>query len=170
MKRILLVVLTVALVAALGVTGYSRLYSPSTRPILNGAPLVLPYKLEKMSAAPLSSQPPPDERRYSAALRDAVSTIEPEFRIDAEESYIRRNGYDWVMLRKRASGYLDAFGFSQTTESRADVAGQTVDYLVWRPTWLHSVFDDRIVLAVALRDPRPDPATMVFGYFVLRPR
>ena len=170
MKRILLIAITVGLVAALGFTGYSRLYLPSTRPILNGAPLVLPYKLEKMAAEPLSSQSASGQQRFSATLHDAVATIEPGFRTVAEETYIRRNGYDWMMLRKMASGYLDQFGFAQTTQARADIGEQTVDYLVWRPTWLHTVFDDRIVLAVALREPRPDTATMVFGYFVLRPR
>jgi hypothetical protein len=74
------------------------------------------------------------------------------------------------MLRKMAGGYLDEFGFAETTQARADIDGQTVDYLVWRPNWLHTVLDDRIVLAVALREPRPDSATMVFGYFVLQPR
>jgi hypothetical protein len=169
-KRIVLVVLTVGLVAALTLTSYSRLYLPSTRPILTGAPLVLPDKIEKMSAEPLSSQSPTDQQHFSAALHDAVATVEPDYRTVAEETYIRRNGYDWVMLGKMANGYLDRFGFSRTTQARADIGGQTVDYLVWRPNWLHAVFDDRIVLAVALREPRTDSGTMIFGYFVLQPR
>ena len=42
---------------------------------------------------------------------------------------------------------------------------------MWRPEWLRSIVDDRIVLAVALRTLlEPDYGTMVFGYFVLRPR
>ena len=170
-KRVLIVVVTIALVATLGVTAYTRLYVPTTRPILNGAPLVLPDKVEKLSADPLSGQPQADQERFTVALHDAVTAIAPDYRIDTEELYVRRTGYDWVALRKMASPYLDQFGMSLAEEGQEDVDGETVDYLMWRPEWLRSIVDDRIVLAVALRTLlEPDYGTMVFGYFVLRPR
>ncbi|PRC45012.1 hypothetical protein C6A85_97320, partial [Mycobacterium sp. ITM-2017-0098] len=94
----------------------------------------------------------------------------PDYGIDSEQMYITRDGYSWAVVHKLSGEYFGRFGFAESQKSQAGIDGQTVDYLVWRPTWLHSVFDDRIVLAVALREPRPDSATMVFGYFVLQPR
>ncbi|OAN39461.1 hypothetical protein [Mycolicibacterium iranicum] len=172
MRRVLIIAVTIALVAGLGYTAYTRLYLPSTRPILNGAPLVLPGKLEKLSADPLGSQPEPDQQRFAAVLHDAAASIEPGFRVDAEELYVRTaGGYDSVALRKMASSYLDQFGFVQSVSAEADVGGHAVDYLVWRPDWLHSVVDDRIVLAVMFGDQlSTGTPAMVFGYFVLRPR
>lgn len=171
MKRILLAALVIGLVAILGFGTYTQLYLPSTRTILTGSPLVAAGKLEKLTAEPLSSQPPDDQERFSAALRDAVAAIEPDQRIEAEELYLRRGGYDWAAVRNFAGGYLDGFGFSESAAAQTEVDGQTVDYLVWRPDWLHSIFDDRTVIAVALRSLlQPDGGTMVFGYFVLQPR
>lgn len=170
-KRILLVALAAGLIAVVAFGTYTQLYLPSRTPILNGAPLVAPNKLEKLSAEPLGGRPPAEREQLSAALHDAVATIKPDHRIDAEEMYVRRTGYDWVALRKMASDYLGRFGFFLAADDQADVNGATVDYLVWRPEWLHSVFDDRIVVAVALRTlHRPGTNMMVFGYFVLRPR
>ncbi|MDA2894292.1 hypothetical protein PDG61_25520 [Mycolicibacterium sp. BiH015] len=170
-KRILIVAVTIALVAILGVTAYSRLYLPTTRPILNGAPLVLPGKLEKLSADPLGSQPQADRQRFGVAMHDAVSAIAPDYRIETEELYVRRTGYDWVALEKMASPYLDQYGLTLAEQGQEQVGGETVDYLMWRPEWLRSIVDDRIVLAVALRTLlEPDYGTMIFGYFVLRPR
>lgn len=166
MKRILIGVLLIALVAVLGFGTYAQLYLPSQRAVLTGEPPVRPGLAGNFTGQPLSSA---ERQHFSAALHDAVAALEPDYGIDTEQLYIARDGYSWAVVHKLSGEYLSRFGFAESTTSRADIDGQTVDYLIWRPTWLHSVFDDRIVLAVALREPRPDSATMVFGYFVLRP-
>lgn len=167
MKRLLLATLVVGLVAVLGFGTYSQLYLPSQRAVLTGAPPVRPGLAGNFTGQPLSGT---ELQQFSGPLHDAVATLEPDYGIDTEQLYITRDGYSWAVVQKLSGESFGRFGFAESQKSSADVDGQTVDYLVWRPNWLHSVFDDRIVLAVALREPRPDSATMVFGYFVLQPR
>lgn len=166
MRRILIGALVIALVAVLGFGTYTQLYLPSQHSVLTGAPPVRPGLAGNFTGQPVSK---PERQQFSAALHDAVATLEPDYDIDTAQLYIARDGYSWAVVRKLSGEYFGRFGFAESRSSRADIDGQTVDYLVWRPNWLHSVFDDRIVLAVALREPRPNSATMVFGYFVLRP-
>lgn len=163
-------VAAVALLVVLGIGTYTQLYLPSTRAILTGAPPVSAGKIEKLTAEPLSSQSPADQDRFSAALHEAVATIRPDYRVDDEELYIKRGGYDWAAVHNFTGDYLGGFGFYEAARGQREVDGQTVDYLVWRPNWLHGVFDDRLVMAVALRPMlQTDYGTMVFGYFVMRP-
>jgi len=170
-KRIVVAVVAVLLVVVLGAGAYTQLYLPSQRDILTGAPPASAGKLEKLTAEPLRSQPPADRERFSTALHDAVATIKPDYRIENEELYVRRGGYDWAAVRNLTGDYLSSeFGFSESADAQAEVGGETVDYLVWQAGWLRRPFDDRVVVAVALRTLlEPDYSTMVFGYFVMRP-
>lgn len=172
MKRIVVVVVAVALAVVLGVGTYTQLYRPSQRAILTGAPPVQPSMGAQFAAEPLGGWPEAEQERFTVALRDAVAIIEPDYRIDTEQLYIKRQGYSWAVVRKLTGEYLSSeFGFSETADAQADVEGETVDYLIWRAGWVHRQFDDRVVVAVALRTLlQPDYGTMVFGYFVMRPQ
>lgn len=170
MKRLVVAVLAVGLVVAVAFTAYTRVYLPSTRPVLNGAPLVLPIKIEKLSAEPLSAAQPTDQERCGATLHEAIAAVAPGYRIDSEELYVRKNGYDSVALRTMAGEYLDTFGLRLSADAEVTVDGQSVDYLIWRPDWLHSVVEDRMVVAAMFGTRLADGApAMAFGYFVLRP-
>lgn len=167
-RRILLTVVAVALVCVVGVGTYTQLYLPSTRPMLTGEPPVAPKSLRNFTAEPMSGQP--EEQRYSEALHEAVRALKPDYQVEVEQLYVKRGGYSWNVVEKVSVEYFDTFGLTQSAAATAEVNGETVDYLVWRPDWLHSFFDDRIVVAVALASLlEPDYATMVFGYFELRP-
>lgn len=167
-KRILVAVVTIALISVVGVGTYTRLYLPSTRPMLTGAPPVAPKSVKNFSAEPMSGQP--QKELYTEALHEAVAALKPDYRVEAEQLYVKRGGYSWNVVEKVSVGYFDMFGFVQSAHAKAEVHGETVDYLIWRPDWLHSVFDDRIVIAVALASMlEPDYGTMVFGYFEMRP-
>ncbi len=168
-KRTLLVVLSVVLLAVVGFGAYTQLYRPSQQALLTGAPPVRPAMVASFAAHPLTEQTGAEQEQFSAALHDAVAGLHPGHCIAAEQLYVKRDGYSWAALRKLSGQYFDRFGYATSADTQARFDGQTVDYTDWRPHWLQSLFDDRIVTAVALREPRPDSATIVFGYFALRP-
>jgi hypothetical protein len=174
LRKVLIAVVVVLLVAAIGVGGYLQIYRPSQRDILTGSAPPMRAQMRAMGmlpVTPLSQLPKPDQERFAAALLDAVHTIEPDYRIVEDRMYVKYHGYGWAAVRKLSGEYLRSeFGFREQADAKAQVDGETVDYLVWRGGWLRRQFDDRLVVAVALHSLlRPDTATMVFGYFVMRP-
>ena len=174
MRKALIAIVVVLLVAAVGVGGYLQIYRPSHREILaDSTPPMRPQMraMGMLPVTPLSQLPEPDQERFATALHDAVHAIEPNYRIEEERMYVKYHGYSWAVVRKLSGEYLRSdFGFSEEVDAEARVGDETVDYLIWRGGWLRRQFDDRLVLAVALDSLlKPDTGTMVFGYFVMRP-
>ena len=172
MRKVLIAVVVVLLVAAVGVGGYLQLYRPSQRDILTGSAPPMRAQLQaNFPVTQLDQLPQPEQERFAATLLDAARAIEPGYHIVEDRMYVKYFGYEWARVRKLSGEYMrNEFGFREEADAQSEVDGETVDYLIWRGGWPRRQFDDRLVLAVALDSLlRPDTATMVFGYFVMRP-
>ena len=170
MARKTVIAIVLLLVVAVGVGGFLQLYRPSQQPILTGPTPVPENKQYMMPVTPLDQLPKPDQTRFADALRDAVHTIEPAYRIEEERMYLWPGG--WDAIRNLSGEYLgDEFGFRQQARVETQVDGKDVDYVTWGSrNWLRRLFDDRIVVAVAYSDSiNQDVRERLLGYFVMRP-
>lgn len=174
MRKTVIAVVVLLLIAAVGVGGYLEVYRPSKREILTEPTPPMRAQMQAtgmLPATPLSQLPQPDRSRFTTALHDAVRAIQPGYHVVDEQLFLKYGGYSWVAVKELSGEYLGSdFGYREAADAQAQVDGETVDYLIWRGGWLRRQFDDRLVLAVALRTLlEPDYGTMVFGYFVMRP-
>jgi hypothetical protein len=173
LRKVLIAVVVLLLVAAVGVGGYLQLYRPSQREILTESTPPMRAQMRAVGMlpmTPLSQLPEPDEQRFGSMLRDAAHAIEPDYRIEEDRMYLWPGGWDAV--RKLSGEYFrNDFGFRQQARAETQVDGQDVDYVTWGSrNWLRSLYDDRIVVAVAYNDSiRQDVRERLLGYFVMRP-
>ncbi len=174
LRKALIAIVVVLLVAAVGVGGYLQIYRPSQREILTELdPADAPADASDGNAAGDTIGPAAGARpralRNSATRRRSRDRTRLPHRGRADVREVPR--VCWAVVRKLSGEYLRSeFGFSEEADAEAQVGDETVDYLIWRGGWLRRQFDDRLVLAVALDSLlKPDTGTMVFGYFVMRP-
>jgi hypothetical protein len=173
LRKALIAIVVVLLVAAVGVGAYLQIYRPSHREILTESTPPMRAEMRAMGmlpVTPLSQLPELDQERFATALQDAVHAIEPNYRIEEERMYLWPGGWDAV--RKLSGEYFrNDFGFDQQARATTQVDGKDVDYVTWGSrNWLRRLFDDRIVVAVAYSDSiRQDVRERLLGYFVMRP-
>lgn len=166
LRTMTIAMLALLLLAGVGAVGYAQ-YRPERRDVLDG---ILPASFgNRITVAALHE---PDRTRFTEALRAAVRGVRPGYRIDGERHYVHHGGYAWDAVGKISGARLrDTFGYTMFARDSAVIDGQGVDYLLWRPrNRVRRYFDHRVVAAVGLSTLlRGDSATLVFGYFALRP-
>lgn len=167
LRRVTVIVGVVLTIVVAVIGSYTQFYGPSQHAILtDGRPPVRVH----MPVTPLNRLPRPDHARISATLRDAATTIKPDYRIDEELMFTHPGA--WYPLRKKSGEYLrNNFGLHQKLDTEIELNGHQFSYLVWSAHWPRSLFDDRVVLAVEYYEPlTPDYRESMLGYFVMRPK